>query len=291
MLRRLRSVLFVPGTRPDRFASAEAAGADAVVFDLEDSVEAGRKPDARRAIGEWFARAAGPTPSAVRLVRVNAAGSSWFADDLGLVRGLAHVDGVVLPKAETAYQVTTAAAGASAMATLPVIPLLETSRGVLHAAAIAAARVTVPALLFGAEDLTAELGVPRTVDGDELIFARSQVVLAAASVGADAIDAVFTSISATDGLRRDALRARALGFHGKMAIHPAQIATIHDVFTPTPDELAQAQRIVDAYDAAARDGSGVFRLDDQMIDAPVATRARKLLALARDIDNRQSKIG
>lgn len=280
-MRRLRSVLFVPGIRPDRFASAEAAGADAVVFDLEDSVEPSRKDDARRAIGKWFDETARPAASSVRLVRVNAAKTSWFAADLAFVRDLTHVDGVVLPKAETADQVRAVAASASTTTSRPVIPLLETPRGVLNAAAIAAARATVPVLLFGAEDLTAELGVPRTVDGDELLFARSQVVLAAASVGADAIDAVFTDIAATADLRRDAERARALGFHGKMAIHPSQIATIHEVFTPSAAELDHARRIVDAYDAALKDGTGVIRLDDKMVDAPVATRARKLLTLAK----------
>ena len=119
--------------------------------------------------------------------------------------------------------------------------------------------------------------MPRTVDGDELIYARSQVSLAAASAGIDAIDAVFVDIAATDLLREDALRARALGFHGKMAIHPSQIAVIHDVFTPSPDEIARAQRIVEAFEAAQRDGHAVIRLDNQMIDAPIVARAKKVL--------------
>ena len=155
------------------------------------------------------------------------------------------------------------------------MPLIETARGVLNAAALATAAESIPALLFGAEDLTAQIGVPRTIDGDELLFARSQVVLAATAAGADAIDAVFINIAAIDDLRRDALRARALGFRGKMAIHPSQIPVIHDVFSPSPEELAHAQRIVDAFEQAG--GEGVIRLDDRMVDMPVVVRARRLL--------------
>jgi len=281
-MRRLRSVLFVPGTRADRFARALDAGADAVIFDLEDSVEPGRKNDARDAIGRFFGAPDVGRAGALRFIRVNAVASAWWFDDVTFVRGLTGVDAVVLPKAESADQVSTTAAATSADA-LPVIPLVETPRGVLNAGPIAAAEAEVPAMLFGAEDLTAALGIPRTIDGEELLFARSQVVLAAASAGADALDAVFTDIASADGLRRDALRARALGFHGKMAIHPSQIATIHEVFTPTAAELDHARRVVDAYDAALRDGRGVIRLDDKMVDVPVATRARKLLELAKNL--------
>jgi citrate lyase subunit beta / citryl-CoA lyase len=280
-MRRLRSVLFVPGTRADRFERALASGADAVVFDLEDSVEPGRKDDAREAIGGLFARSTGGAAGALRFLRVNAVSTAWWSDDTRFAHGLTGVDAVVLPKAESAEQVAATAAAVAPAGAVPIVPLLETSRGVLGAAAIAAAKATIPALLFGAEDLTAELGVPRTIDGEEVLFARSQVVLAAASAGTDAIDAVFTDIADEGGLRRDASRARALGFHGKMAIHPGQIATIHDVFTPTAAEFEQAQRIVDAYDAALRAGSGVIRLDGKMVDVPVATRARKLLAMSQ----------
>jgi citrate lyase subunit beta/citryl-CoA lyase len=132
--------------------------------------------------------------------------------------------------------------------------------------------------LFGAEDLTAEIGVARTVEGDELTYARSAVVLAATAIGADAIDAVFIDMADSEALRRDASRARALGFRGKMAIHPNQIAIIHDVFTPSADDIARARRIVDAFDAAHAAGDAVIRLDDRMIDAPVVARARRVLS-------------
>src|SRR5687767_5984817 len=270
----LRSMLFVPGTRPDRFASALASGADGVIFDLEDSVDPSKKGEARTAVVAFLSQP--PRTSASLFVRVNGFESTWFFEDMESVGGLESIHAVVLPKADVPGHV-----GAAAQASVSgrVIPLIETARGVLNAAAIAAAEASVPALLFGAEDLTAQIGVPRTIDGDELVFARSQVVLAATSVGADAIDAVLIDITALDDLRRDAMRARALGFRGKMAIHPSQIPVIHDVFSPTAAERAHAQRIVEAFEQAQAEGEGVIRLDDRMVDMPVVLRAKRLLAL------------
>ena len=275
-MRPLRSILFVPGNRADRFPRALAAGADAVVFDLEDGVEDGRKADARGAIAEWLA--ATPASRTARFVRVNAPGSAWQAEDLVWLASVSgHIEGVVLPKAESSADIERVAALAPAGC---VIPLLETARGIIGAAAIASARATIPALLFGAEDFTAELGIPRTLDGEELLLARSQVVLAAAAIGADAIDAVFVDLAAPERLRQDATRARALGFRGKMAIHPDQVATINGVFSPSADEIARARRLIDAADTARRQGEGAFRFEDRMVDAPVIARARRVLALA-----------
>jgi citrate lyase beta subunit len=275
---RLRSLLFVPGTRPDRFEKALAAGADAVIFDLEDAVEASRKADARRMVAEFLTAAAPGGPRPQRFLRVNPSQSHWFDDDLELVRSLEGIDAVVLSKCESREGVSALAAAAI---TRQVLPLLETARGVLNAAAIAAAEPTIPALIFGAEDLTAEMGIPRTIDGDELIFPRSQVALAAASVGADAIDAVIVDIAALDDLRRDARRARALGFSGKMAIHPAQVPVINEVFTPSADEIARARQVIAVFEAAAAKGEGVVRLDDRMVDRPVVESARRLLGSHR----------
>jgi citrate lyase subunit beta/citryl-CoA lyase len=275
----LRSVLFVPGTRRDRFEKALDAGADAVIFDLEDAVDPRRKREARDAVGE-FLTSAPPEPPLV-FVRVNAPASPWIDDDLEVVRRLRGLHGVVLPKVESAADVEAVASSAPSRR---VVPLIESARGVLGAAAIAAADADVPALLFGAEDLTADLGIPRTVDGEELLFARSQVVLAAASAGAEAIDAVFTDLADLDGLRADAHRARRLGFRGKMAIHPAQVPVINEVFSPSADEVDRARRLMTAFDAA--EGEGVIRVDDQMVEAPVVLRARRLISVAEAIAKR-----
>jgi citrate lyase subunit beta / citryl-CoA lyase len=269
----LRSVLFVPGTRADRFPKAIASGADAVVLDLEDGVDPARKDEARRAVAAWLAGAA--VSQAAKFVRVNSAQSAWLEADLAWLPSVANrIDAVVLPKTESPRDVERVASVTPARR---VVPLLETAQGIVSAAAIAGADAEIPALMFGAEDLTAELGIPRTLAGDEILLARSQVVLAAATIGAEAIDAVFVDLTSPDRLREDAVRARALGFRGKMAIHPDQIAVIHEVFTPSPEEIAAARRLVDADAAAHARGEGAFRLDNRMVDAPVIARARKVL--------------
>ena len=277
--RPLRSLLFVPATRPERFPKAFAAGADAVVLDLEDAVEASRKADARRIVGDWLVSAL-PSASTATFVRVNAPGTQWLDDDLAWLKALGvaatHVHAVVVPKTETADALVHVATASAS----PVLPLLETARGIVKAVDVLSARAEIAAVLFGAEDLTAELGIPRTLEGEELLLARSRVVLAAAVAGVDPIDAVWTDFSAPGGLQRDATRAKALGFRGKMAIHPDQVAVINEVFSPTAEEIAAARRLVEADDRARAHGEGVLRLDDRMVDAPVIKRARRVLALA-----------
>jgi citrate lyase subunit beta/citryl-CoA lyase len=267
-----RSVLFVPGTSRERFSKAFAAGADAVVLDLEDGVDAARKAEAREAVGAWLATLSSGTPA--RLVRVNAVASSFIADDLSWLRSIdGRYDGLVLqvrPTRSIALRPPLRPDGHS---------IARAARGI-PAPEIVAADAQIPAVFFGAEDLTAELGIPRTVDGEELIVARGQVVLAAASIGADAIDAVFVEIANPDRLRQDALRARAVGFTGKMAIHRDQVAVINDVFSPSADEVAAARKILEAGEAARARGEGAFRLDGRMVDAPVIRRAQRVLALS-----------
>jgi citrate lyase subunit beta/citryl-CoA lyase len=271
-----RSVLFVPGTSRERFAKAFAAGADAVVLDLEDGVDAARKAEARTMVAEWLTTDS--SERAARLVRVNSAGSAFIDDDLEWLASIEGLyDALVLPKVETPEEIVGIARAAAATR---IVPLLETARGILRSGDIVTAGPEIPAVLFGAEDLTAELGIPRTIDGDELLVARGQVVLAAASIGADPIDAVFVEIAHADGLRRDATRARALGFTGKMAIHPDQVAVINAVFTPSASEISAARRIVEAAAAAQAEGEGAFRLDGRMVDAPIIRRAERVLSVA-----------
>jgi citrate lyase beta subunit len=275
----LRSILFVPGTRRDRFAKALAAGADGVILDLEDAVDPARKVEARETVAAFLASP--PESPSLVFVRVNAPGSPWIDDDVACVRELAGVHGAVLPKVELPGQIEGVA---RRIPSGRVVPLLETARGILDAAAIAAADADVPALLFGAEDLTAELGIPRTVDGEELVHPRAQVVLAAAATGAEPIDAVFSNLADVDGLRADARRARAVGFRGKMAIHPGQVPVINEVFTPSREEIDRARRLVESFEATRAEG--VIRLNDQMVEAPVVARARRILAAADAIARR-----
>jgi len=274
-------MLFVPGTRPDRFAKAMQAGADAVVFDLEDSVEAGQKQKARSLVAEFLAS---PGVEALRLVRMNAIETADGEADLELFSGTQGFDGVLVPKVETVGAVELVARVFARRERLggvpPLLLLLETPRAILRAAEIAAADAPVAALLFGAEDLTASLAVERTIDGEELSFARAQIALAAAAVGAEAIDAVFTDLNDAESLRRDCQRARAVGFRGKMAIHPKQIEVINDAFTPAAAEVDRATRVIEAYEAARAAGQAVTTLDGRMVELPIVERARRTLWLA-----------
>jgi citrate lyase beta subunit len=274
-------MLFVPGTREDRFAKAMSAGADAVVFDLEDSVGAGQKSKARSLVGEYLATA---NDDVLRLVRLNAAHTPEGDADLKFFGDVRGFSGLILPKVENASTVEFVARTFTGFggvdAAPPLLLLLETPRAILRAAEIAAADAPVAALMLGAEDLTASLAVERTVDGEELVFARGQLAMAAATVGADAIDAVFTNLLDTASLRRDCERARGLGFRGKMAIHPKQVEVINDVFTPAAADVERATRVVAAYETARAAGEGVTTLDGRMVELPVVERARRILARA-----------
>jgi citrate lyase subunit beta / citryl-CoA lyase len=282
MIGPIRSLLFVPGSRNDRFGKAMAAGADAVTFDLEDGVEASQKERARALIAEFLAKPA--DSDVVRLVRFNAVETAGGQEDLAFFREVEGFDGILLPKVETPGILETVArvfaARPRGRQVPPLLPLLESPRAILRAAEIAAADAPVAALLFGAEDLTAQLAVARTIDGEELVVARAQIVLAAAAVGAEPIDAVLTNLDDLTLLRRDCERGRAVGFRGKMAIHPKQIAVINEVFTPSAAEIDRARHIVAAYETARASGEGVTRMGNEMVELPIVERARRTLALA-----------
>jgi len=256
--------LFVPADRPDRWAKAFAAGADAVILDLEDGVAASAKPGARRALREGRdAIDAAPCPI---LVRVNARSSDDYSLDLDAVRDLG-LAGVMLAKAETAADVeaTSAATGA------PVVALIETARGLAAARLIAAACARIA---FGSIDFAADLGTAHTPAA--LASARSELVLASRLADRPApIDGVTTSIKDPDLVRADAAHACELGFSGKLLIHPAQIAPAMDGFRPSDDDVAWAERIL-----SARGALGAAVVDGAMVDAPVFLRAEQILRRA-----------
>ena len=245
-----RSYLFVPGNRPQRVAKACAAGADAVIVDLEDAVPPADKISARAALAAWLA------PGRNVLVRINGAATEWFSDDLSLCR-LPGVAGVVLPKAESIDDLAQlAAAGAPA-----ILPLIESAQGFLHAQALAQT-ARVRRLLFGRMVFRLVLGFGG--DDEELLFFRSQLVVASRIAGIQPpVDGVTTALDDADLLRDDTLRARRLGFGGKLCIHPAQVAAVNRCFSPTPEEIAWAARVLAA--AAAAHGAAVA-VDGKMID-------------------------
>ena len=269
-----RSVLFSPGDRPELMRKAPEAGADTVVFDLEDAVAPARKSEARAAVADVLTDAAFD-PGAEVCVRVDA-DAATAADDLDAVLdGDPRLDSVMVPKAASAAGIREVAELIAARgADLPLVALCESARGVLAAEEIAAVPA-VDAVAFGAEDLAADIGATRTESGEEVSHARQRVVLAAAAADVDAIDTVFTDIEATDRLAEATATAAQLGYDGKMAIHPAQVEVINEAFTPDAEEVEWAEKVLAAREAA--DDRGVVRVDDEMIDAPLVARAERIV--------------
>ena len=270
-LQTARSFLFAPGSEERKLVRALESDADAVVADLEDAVAAGEKPVARertlRLLGETSADQ-GP----LRLVRVNGVGTEWHEADVAAL-GAAALDGVVVPKAT--------AAGVRAVGErvgLPIVAIVETARGLREAFEIASEE-RVAVLLLGAVDLGLELGLGQRDDGQELLFARSSLVVDSAAAGLRGpVDPVWVDVRDHAGLARDCETGRSLGFRGKALVHPDQIAPTHEAFAPSESELQRAREIVAAYDRGVGDGRGVVVLDGEMIDAPVVERARGLLS-------------
>ena len=263
-----RSLLFAPGNDERKLEKALAAGADAVVADLEDAVPAGEKEAARTVARRVLGGAA--TGSLVA-VRVNAAGTEHWGADLQAVADL-ELDALVLPKA------IPDAVGALGPDGPPVIAIVETALGVRHA--YETARMPrVAALVLGAVDLGLELGLEPRADGQEVLYARSRLVLDSAAAGRRSpFDLVHVDTRDDEGLEAEARLARSLGFRGKACIHPAQVAIVNHVFSPTGEERERARRVVEAYERGLADGRGVVALDGQMIDLPVVERARRILA-------------
>ncbi len=260
-----RSLLFVPGHRADRFDKALAAGASAVIIDLEDAVAPADKDAARAALAGWL------RPEHAVIVRINSADTPWFAADLALC-GAPGVAGVMCPKAErpeTLAQV--AAAGARGL-----LPLVESAAGIANLDALARAP-GVWRLAFGSIDLQVDLGLKDATE-DELLPLRLQLVLASRLAGIGApVDGVSTAIDDADRLAQDVARARRLGFGGKLCIHPKQVALVNAGMAPSAAELAWAQRVTDASAAA---GGAAVAVDGKMVDKPVLLRAAAILGEA-----------
>lgn len=272
--RGLRSLLFVPGGRADMIAKVGRSNPDGVVLDLEDAVAERDKDTARATVVEALATL---DVAALVLVRVNTPDSPWFADDVAAVAGT-RAGGVVLPKLERTDQLSRLR-GLLAEHGRPdavVVAGLETALGVADARPLLAAGATmgVVAAYFGAEDFVADLGGRRTPEGTEVLFARSAVALAARLAGVSALDQVVVNVHDDDAFRRDAEQARALGYPGKICLHPRQVALAHEVFTPSADEVAHARAVLAASE------SGVGLVDGAMVDDVHVRMARAVLARA-----------
>lgn len=264
-----RSLLFVPGARPERFGKALAARADIVCIDLEDSVPMDGKDAARAAAMGFIVEQGAPAGLWLRINPVRS--QAGLADLLAVLHAAVMPVALMLPKLSDPADLALLDEVLSDRA-MALVPLIETASGLRNAAAIARSpRVT--SLLFGAVDLSAELGC--TLDWEPLLFARSSLVAAAAEGGIGLFDVPHIDVQDVEGLRAGTARAKALGFTGRACIHPSQVAVVNEIFTPTQAEIARARRVVGAFQAA---GGGVALLDGKLIEIPVVRAARRVLA-------------
>ncbi len=283
----LRSFLFAPANHARRVEKAFSLQADAVILDLEDAVALAEKPDARaQASAALKARAAGRPCKAY--VRVNAMDTAFcYADLVAVVQH--GLDGIVLPKVESAESLAAAdwlLAQLERERGLPVgaidlLPILETARGVARLDAVLAPTTRVRRLAFGAGDYSFDLGVTWTRDERESRYAREVVVTASRAHGLEApLDSAYARLEDDDGLLASARGAAAIGYQGKMCIHPRQVPLVNSVFSPSEEEVNTARRVVAAFDEAERNGSSAFALDGKLVDYPIVFRARRVLAVA-----------
>jgi citrate lyase subunit beta / citryl-CoA lyase len=279
-----RTWMFVPGDRPRMIEKAIGLGAlDALILDLEDSVILQQKPVARSNVAEALD---GASTGPAIYVRINASDQVDMADELGAVvrSGLA---GLMLPKVQSPKCIEDLEPMLLEMeehanmeaGSVGIVATIESARGIIHAPAIAEASPRMTALMLGSEDLALDLGITSGTDGcpDDMVYARSATVVAAASAGLQSIDRIVPNIE--DGARqeRDARQGRGLGFTGKAVIHPRQIDIVRRCFVPSDAEIAHARRVIDVYDEAESSGSGAVSLDGQLVDRPIAEQARRLL--------------
>ena len=287
----IRSWLFVPGDDERKLAKAADSGADALIIDLEDSVSASRKSQARVLAASFVKRLRQSTARPALYVRVNPLASFLHMDDLDAVMPAAP-DGIVLPKGEggiaiqqlsVRLAVREAEHGLDDGVTRIMAIATETARSLFLMGSFEGASQRLAGLAWGAEDLAADLGAEtnRAEDGhyaDPYRLARTLTLVGASAADVAPIDTVFTNFRDADGLRAEANAARRDGFVGKMAIHPAQVSVINEVFTPTEAALAHARAIIEAF--AADPEAGVIGINGQMIDRPHLRQAERIIARA-----------
>jgi citrate lyase subunit beta / citryl-CoA lyase len=296
----LRSLMFVPGHQARMVQRALGLGEftpsalDVAILDLEDGVPPDEKDRARAAIATVLGRPSnGEGPA--RYVRVNRDPGARDADLAAVLRP--GLDGIVAPKIDHPDEIADLTrdldqredAAGMERGSIRVVASIESARGLLDARAIAAIADRVIALLFGAEDFARDLSLPteREAEAAELIYARSALVVAAVAAAKHAVDGIWPDVTDTEGLRRDALLSRRLGFVGKSLIHPGQIETINDVFSPSAAEVSYARRVVAAFEGAQSKGHGAVALEGKLLDQPIVERARRTLALHDAVSRKQ----
>ena len=284
-----RTVMYAAGNNAALLRDAGIYGADSIIYDVEDSVSVFEKDSARQLVFHALTRMKRTCEVGVRINHIN---TPWGHDDLAMLLP-AKPDYIRLPKGESADEVreidrVIAEAEKKcgfAAGSIKIMVSIESPKGLRNAYDISVASPRMIAIAIGGEDFAAELKTEKTrgneiTGGRELFVARGLLVLAAKEAGIQAIDSVFSDLNDTDGLRRDTLLAKEMGFDGKSCVNPRQIAAIHAVFTPNIKDVAYARRVLSVYEDALRKKSGVIALDGKMIDMPMVTRANRILALA-----------
>lgn len=291
----LRTMLFVPGNRTKMIEKAKTLEPDALIFDLEDAVPPAEKGTARRMVRE--AMDSGDFQRFRIFVRVNAVTTGLLPGDLEALVS-PNLYGIVLPKTEDREGIEAAhrmLLEQEQRQGLPsghtrILPIVETVRGVLNLSQIAGSSERLVGLSYGAEDFATDLGVERSRECIEGLYSRTMVALYARLTNVVAVDSVFADISDDEGLEKETLLARQLGFRGKFVIHPRQIEMVNRVFTPSKEEIERARQVVAAHEEAEARGEASVTVDGKMVDIPIAERARSLLAIAEAISRRQSAI-
>ncbi|MHA7875909.1 HpcH/HpaI aldolase/citrate lyase family protein [Roseivivax sp.] len=277
MTRPLRSVLYIPGSKPRAIEKARGLAVDAIIFDLEDAVSPEEKAAARATLAEELEKGGfGPR---LKLVRINGLETDWGEDDARAAAGM-QADAVLLPKVESTAQLD---ALAKITVEARLWAMMETPRGILNAGEIAA-HPLMDGFVMGTNDLVKELGARATPDRLAMLPALGQCLLAARAYGIATVDGVYNAFKDTEGLAAECRQGRDMGFDGKTLIHPAQVETANAAFGPSEDDLDLARRQIAAYEAAKAEGQGVAVVDGKIVENLHVDTARKLLAQAEAID-------
>lgn len=281
-----RTMMFVPASNPNMIVNAQIFKPDCIIFDLEDAMSLKEKDSGRDLIAEALKSI--EYPDCEIFVRPNPLYTPFGEEDIRVLvaAGLRNVRPPMIETAEDIKKVDELLTDIEKelgleIGIVKILGAIETAKGVINAYEIATASPRMIGISFGAEDFTRTIGAERSKTGEELFVARSKIVLAASAAGIDAIDTVFSDIDDDEGFRREAEMAKQLGFAGKSIIHPRQINIIHDVFTPSEEDVKHALRVIQAIEEAEGKGLGVISLDGKMVDAPVVARAEKIVRLAK----------
>ena len=284
----LRSLLFVPGNRTNMLEKAMGISPDAYIPDMEDSVPAEEKENARNVIASFLPKLAEVGPLVIP--RINSLDTGLLQDDMAAIVG-PHIFGVSVGKIQSTRDIDYISniieglekkAGLE-VGTVKLIPWIETAMAIVNAYEICAASPRIVGVAFGAEDFTNDMAIERTEGESEIDYPRKVICVAARAADVLALDTPYFSFRDSDGLKKNSFEAKGYGFRGKFAIHPAQVDIINESFSPSSDEIENARRVIAAFEEAERSGRGSTSLDGKVIDVPVVKRARQLLESAEGV--------